>query len=477
VGNVNKTDNPTVNRAGFSFDGGSNWFQASSEPPGTNGGGTVAAAADASRVLWSPPGATPSFSTNNGSSWTASTGLPSGAVVGADRVNPMKFYGFANGTFYVSGNGGATFTAATTTGLPATAQFKAVPGHEGDVWLAGGSTTGAYGVWHSTNNGTTFTRNAGLEEADNIGLGLAASGQTYPALYSSAQAGGVRGIYRSTDAGASWTRVNDDQHQFASTGGAITGDPRVFGRVYLSTNGLGIVYGEPSGSTTPDFTVAAAPNSLVVNRGASGTSTITITRTAGFAGSVAFTASGLPTGVTAAFNPTSTTGASTMLTLSASATATAGSSTVTVTGASGTLTHTATIALTVSGGGGGNGGVTPTAVVTSASPWFNEEQLRLDNTGTLTALTVTIVVQRTTGISFSNQYNTVGGQITQASSSTAAAVTYTFTLAAGQTLPMGNGRTFAAQTSGTGTAHPTAGDTFTVTYTTGGTTFTQSGHF
>jgi len=150
---------------------------------------------------------------------------------------------------------------------------------------------------------------------------------------------------------------------------------------------------------------------------------------------------------------------------------------VTVTGTSGTLTHTATIALTVSGGGGGNGGVTPTAVVTSASPWFNEEQLRLDNTGTLTALTVTIVVQRTTGISSSGQYNTVGGQITQTVSSTAAAVTYTFTLAAGQTLPMGSGRTFAAQTSGTGTAHPTAGDTFTVTYTTGGTTFTQSGHF
>jgi hypothetical protein len=29
----------------------------------------------------------------------------------------------------------------------------------------------------------------------------------------------------------------------------------------------------------------------------------------------------------------------------------------------------------------------------------------------------------------------------------------------------------------TGTTHPTAGDTFTVTYTTGGQSFTQSGHF
>ncbi len=34
-------------------------------------------------------------------------------------------------------------------------------------------------------------------------------------------------------------------HQYAFTGGAITGDPRVFGRVYIATNGHGIIYGEP----------------------------------------------------------------------------------------------------------------------------------------------------------------------------------------------------------------------------------------
>ena len=127
--------------------------------------------------------------------------------------------------------------------------------------------------------------------------------------------------------------------------------------------------------------------------------------------------------------------------------------------------------------GTGNGGVTPTAVVTSSSPWFNEEQVRLANTAGISGLTVTIVVQRTTGVAFSGQYNTIGGQIAQTSSSTATAVTYTFTLAAGQTLGPGSGWTFAAQMSGSGTAHPTAGDTFTVAYTTGGASFTQTGHF
>jgi hypothetical protein len=91
-------------------------------------------------------------------------------------------------------------------------------------------------------------------------------------------------------------------------------------------------------------------------------------------------------------------------------------------------------------------------------------------------MTATIVVQRTTGISFSGQYNTVGGQIAQANSSTASAVTYTFTLNSGQMLNPGS-YLFAAQSSGTGTAHPTAGDTWTVTYTTGGQNFSPTGHF
>ena len=116
-------------------------------------------------------------------------------------------------------------------------------------------------------------------------------------------------------------------------------------------------------------------------------------------------------------------------------------------------------------------------MIAQTSPWFNEEDLRLDNTATLTALTVTIVVQRTAGVSFNGMYNTVGGQIQQSNTSTAAAITYTFTLASGQTMTAGAGRIFAAQSGGTGTAHPTAGDTFTVTATGGGVTTTLTGHF
>ena len=74
-----------------------------------------------------------------------------------------------------------------------------------------------------------------------------------------------------------------------------------------------------------DFTLSATPASLTVARGTSGTSTVDITRTGGFTGSVAFTASGLPTGVTAAFSPDVDDGRTpATLTLTASATATLG---------------------------------------------------------------------------------------------------------------------------------------------------------
>ena len=42
----------------------------------------------------------------------------------------------------------------------------------------------------------------------------------------------------------SWVRISDAQHQFASTNQGISGDPRIFGRVYVATNGLGIVTGD-----------------------------------------------------------------------------------------------------------------------------------------------------------------------------------------------------------------------------------------
>ncbi|MFG2776647.1 cellulose binding domain-containing protein [Streptomyces prunicolor] len=231
----------------FSTDNGANWF-AGTDPSGVSGGGTVAAAADGSRFVWSPAGAGVQYATGFGSSWAASSGIPAGAIVESDRVDAKTFYGFKSGHFYVSSDGGATFTASAATGLPGgdSVRFKALPGAKGDVWLAGGASDGAYGLWHSTDGGATFAKLANVDQADTIGFGKAATGASYQTLYASAKIGGVRGIFRSTDKGATWTRINDDAHQWGWTGAAITGDPRVYGRVYVSTNGRGVVYGDSS---------------------------------------------------------------------------------------------------------------------------------------------------------------------------------------------------------------------------------------
>jgi len=232
---------------GFSTDNGANWF-AGTDPSGVTGGGTVAAAPDGSRFVWSPAGTGVQYTTGFGTSWSAAGGIPSGAIVESDRVDPKTFYGFKSGKFYVSSDGGATFTASAATGLPSgdSVRFKALPGTKGDVWLAGGASDGGYGLWHSTDGGASFTKLSNVDQADTIGFGKAATGASYQTLYTSAKIGGVRGIFRSTDKGASWTRINDDAHQWGWTGAAITGDPRVYGRVYIATNGRGIIYGDSS---------------------------------------------------------------------------------------------------------------------------------------------------------------------------------------------------------------------------------------
>jgi photosystem II stability/assembly factor-like uncharacterized protein len=239
----------------WSADGGATWTPLASAPPGTGLGPTiggyaalVAVSADGATFTWAAGDAKPAWSRDRGATWASSTGAPVGLRVVSDRVNPAKFYGYdpASGTVFVSGDGGVSF-AAGAGGLPhesgspgwnAQAQPKAVAGHEGDLWLPL-----AAGLYHSTDSGASFVRVGSIDAAPLVGFGMAAPGASYPAVYVAGTVSGVYGIFRSDDGGVSWTRINDDAHQFGSLG-AITGDPRVFGRVYVGTQGRGIVYGD-----------------------------------------------------------------------------------------------------------------------------------------------------------------------------------------------------------------------------------------
>jgi len=124
---------------------------------------------------------------------------------------------------------------------------------------------------------------------------------------------------------------------------------------YDLSTGIGSPNGQPlvndlAGSTTADFSLSANPTSVSVAQGSSGTSTITSTVVGGFNTPVNLTASGQPTGVTVAFNPTSITGTgNSTMTMTVGSTVATGTYTITVTGTAGATMHTTTVSLTVTG--------------------------------------------------------------------------------------------------------------------------------
>ncbi len=221
----------------------------------------------------------------------------------------------------------------------------------------------------------------------------------------------------------------------------------------------------------PGFALTANPSADSMVQGGSATSLITVTPSGGFAGTVALTASGFPAGVTAAFSPAATTSRST-LTLAATSSAAVGASNITISGVSGSLTASLVLPLTVSAGASGGGPATFTGTATSSSAWFDAEDVELTTTKPITALTLIMTIAAG-NVTYGGQYDTVGGQIVTSHAS-GATIVYTFALTGGQSIGPGS-YTFAAQMAGNGTTHAASGDSWTVTYVTGATTYNQSG--
>jgi hypothetical protein len=227
--------------------------------------GQVALSANGNTVLHSPKESSTTYrSTNNGSSWSTVSGLSfTEARPVGDPVNSNKFYAYnpGNGAVLVSTNGGASFSQAGSVASGGSKIIRLAPGVEGHVWIAlnGG------GLARSTNSGQSFSTINSVSNCGAVGFGIAASGANYPTVFIWGTINNVRGLYRSTDQGTSWVRVNDDAHEYGGPGNGqfVQGDMNIFGRVYMSTAGRGIVYGSP-GACTP---TAITPY-LNVNNGA-----------------------------------------------------------------------------------------------------------------------------------------------------------------------------------------------------------------
>jgi hypothetical protein len=241
---------PDATHGGVSGDGGLNFTFFATEPPGARNA-PVAVTCDGAAIVWLGH-----VSRDNGTTWTPCAGdfpSPSSSTdvwPVADRVNPRFVYAVgAQGGLFVSADAGATWSAgaANVPGpsavlAPARASFA----REGELWIPTSN-----GLFVSRDHGQTAAQVAGVTAAYSLGLGLAPASASVPAsLYLHGAVGVEEGLFRSDDEGSTWARVNGWATQFGFIM-RVEGDPKVVGRVYVGTNGRGVLVGEDGGAGSP----------------------------------------------------------------------------------------------------------------------------------------------------------------------------------------------------------------------------------
>ena len=256
---INAEHKPNGNLS-YSKDGGKTWQESAGTPAEGSRSGTIALAADGTTWVWTPESRGSYLTRDRGATWMPVQGLPSGLRVTADTVDPKTFYAISleDQKLYRSSDGATTFSPSSFTLSDGSAGLRLSPradkrggqdqiyaesGRSGELWLA--AFHGLYRATLETAMPTVaFSRMADVDEIHAFGLGKAAPQRADPALYLVGTVLGQPGIFRSIDDAQSWTRINDDAHQWGLVL-QIAGDPKVFGRAYVGTHGRGILYGDP----------------------------------------------------------------------------------------------------------------------------------------------------------------------------------------------------------------------------------------
>ena len=198
----------------------------------------------------------PVVTKDRGKSWIKVSGLPAhhGWIV-ADSVRANTFYAldFEKSRLYISEDGAHHFDAVPTKCLPSDIAkdepknredwqpLLATPNRAGELWFVSRGQ-----LYHSVDGGKNFSATAKDMTISVMDFGKAAPGKDFLSIYAIAQKGGLTAIWQSLDNGTTWTRINDDRHEFFRAYRRIAADKNVFGRVYVATDGRGIVIGEPA---------------------------------------------------------------------------------------------------------------------------------------------------------------------------------------------------------------------------------------
>jgi kumamolisin len=229
-------------------------------------------------------------------------------------------------TITVTGTGGSITHTAT---ISLTVTSAPVPAFT----LAASPT--AVSVAQGSSGGSTIT--TAVSGGFNSAIALTASGQptgvtaTFSPTSIAAPGSGTSTL---TLAVASTTATGTYTITVTGTGGGITHTATVTLTVTTASAGT--------------YTISVSPTSGYLYRGQSGYAVVTVTGSGGFDSAVALSATGVPSGVTGSFSPTSVTGSGTSdFTLSVSRRAPLGTYPITITGASGGVSKSTTLTFTV----------------------------------------------------------------------------------------------------------------------------------
>jgi len=259
VNDVAYYPHPTGDLSGYSLDGGATWKRFPAQPATGAGGNIVAPSIDNIIAVIGMDGYA-YRSTDRGASWSRLPGVPGGLhgggwavtkqVLAVDGVDGNTIYLYATGNgIWRSTDGGATWarrSTQTTLGDYFHTKLRSVPGRAGHLFLASGKVgwqhpnphDGAY-LYRSTDGGATWTRVTGIGEPYDVAIGKEAPGQAYPAIYVVGWYEGAYGIWRSIDNASTWTSIGEFPYGSLDQINVLKAATDVYGEVYAAFQGSG----------------------------------------------------------------------------------------------------------------------------------------------------------------------------------------------------------------------------------------------